>query len=479
MTIHPSLARAAGIGAAGAVALGALAFVSEADAQDAGRAPNAVADLVERVSPAVVTVLAERPTPDARAELPFGEDSPFGEFFRRFGPPRGMPSPDREGPRRTGLGSGFVLESDGYIVTNEHVVDGADSVSIRFSDGESYDADVIGVDAETDLALLKIDADDLPSVTLGDSDGIRVGEDVIAVGNPFGLGGTVTSGIVSALGRDIRQGAYVDFIQTDAAINRGNSGGPLFNMEGEVIGVNSAIFSPTGGSVGVGFAIPANIVRDVVADLKDDGVVERGWLGVMIQGVTPELAEALGLDAAEGALVADVVDGGPSDGLLRAGDVVIGFDGQDVEQSRDLPRLVGAAAAGEEVDVTVIRDGARETLTIEIGLRDSEERVAAADVEDDGGDARLGATLAPLDRETRGRLGLGPEVEGAVVTSLMDGGAAAEAGLRVGDVVLRVGETAISAPEDVVAALEDVDRGSVLIQVARGDARIFVGVPLG
>lgn len=261
-------------------------------------APGAVADLVEKASPAVVTILAtpsEQAEDTAQAQDPFGPGSPFEEFFRQFGMPQGrmmpMPGPrEHEEPRSGGvsLGSGFVMESDGYIITNNHVVDNAQKVTVRLTDNREFPAKVIGTDAQSDLALLKIDAGaDLPTLPLGDSDKTRVGDDVIAVGNPFGLGGTVTRGIVSALGRDINAGPYVDFIQTDAAINRGNSGGPLLNLEGEVIGVNSAIFSPNGGSVGVGFAIPADTVETVVAQLRDHGAVERGWLGVSIQEVTP------------------------------------------------------------------------------------------------------------------------------------------------------------------------------------------------
>ncbi len=302
------------------------------------QAPGAVADLVARVSPAVVTVLAtqEEQQADASSDQmdPFGPNSPFGEFFRRFGMPEGgMPAPQPHGehPQGMALGSGFVIDHDGYIVTNNHVVDHADSLKVRMSDDREFDATVVGTDEQTDLALIKIDAGNLPQLALGDSDAMRVGEDVIAVGNPFGLGGTVTRGIVSAKARDINAGPYVDFIQTDAAINRGNSGGPLLNMEGDVIGVNSAIYSPNGGSVGVGFAIPSNTVKTVVAQLRSSGSVERGWLGVSIQNVTPEIAAAIGLEDPHGALVADVVADGPSAGKLETGDVILSFDGKRVE----------------------------------------------------------------------------------------------------------------------------------------------------
>ncbi|HVH03324.1 MAG TPA: trypsin-like peptidase domain-containing protein, partial [Amaricoccus sp.] len=311
--------------------------------------PGTIADLVERTSPAVVTILSTQEAPDEMAGMPegspFGSGSPFEEFLRRFGMPEAMPSPQPQpqpGPRGIGVGSGFVIEDDGYIVTNNHVVDNAETVKVRLADEREFDAEVIGTDPQTDLALIKIDTTGLPELTLGDSDALRVGEDVIAVGNPFGLGGTVTRGIVSAMARDINAGPYVDFIQTDAAINRGNSGGPLLNLEGEVIGVNSAIYSPNGGSVGVGFAIPSNTVKTVIAQLRSSGSVERGWLGVTIQNVTPEIAAAIGMDDPHGALVADVVDDGPSAGKLETGDVIVSFDGKRVESSRDLPKLVSA-----------------------------------------------------------------------------------------------------------------------------------------
>ena len=487
MKIRPTFPRVAALAAAGALGLGAVAWTSGLEAQEpaAETAPIAIPELVERVSPAVVTVLAEQRAPRQGRQAqgnPF-EGTPFEDFFDQFrGPdgrsPFGRPTPPG-GRRGVGLGSGFVLESDGYIVTNHHVIDGASEVAVRFTDGREFDAEIIGSDPETDVALLKIDETGLPHVSLGDSDTLRVGEEVVAVGNPFGLGGTVTTGIVSALARDIRAGAYVDFIQTDAAINRGNSGGPLFDRDGDVMGVNTAIFSPSGGSVGVGFAIPSNIVETVVADLKEDGSVERGWLGVMIQPVTPEIAEAMELDAAEGALVADVVADSPAEGALRPGDVIRAFNGEPVETSRVLPRLVAAAEAGSEATLEIVRGGERETVTVEIGERETENTVAARTGEaPEGGAAKLGATLGPLTERARAELGLAPDVEGAVVTSLQQGGPAAEAGMQVGDVILRVGGTKVASPDEAIAELRDTGGRSVLIQIARGDARLFVGVPL-
>jgi serine protease Do len=472
---HPATRRAR-VAAMAGLAAGMLIWTPQAFARS-----NEIADLVERVSPAVVTVLATRnaqPAAQMPGGMPFPPGSPFGEFFRHFGIPEGRMAPDGGAPRQA-LGSGFMLESDGYVITNNHVVDEAGAVKIRLGDEREFTATVIGTDEQTDLALLKIDASDLPHLTLGDSDKVRVGEDVIAVGNPFGLGGTVTRGIVSATARDINSGPYVDFIQTDAAINRGNSGGPLFNMDGEVIGVNSAIYSPSGGSVGVGFAIPSNVVKTIVAQLREHGSVERGWLGVTIQNVTPEIAAAIGMKDPHGALVADVAEDGPSNGVLKTGDVIASFGGKRVADSRELPKLVAAARAGDEVSMEVLRGGGERTLSVKIGHLDA-RRMAAAGGSQDGGSAsgKLGATLATATPDTLQSLGLDPDLRGAVVTSLKGDGAAAAAGLRVGDVILRVGDKAVNSPADVRKGVEDAKADAVLMQIARQGARIFVGVPL-
>ena len=381
------------------------------------------------------------------------------------------------------LGSGFVIDHDGYIVTNNHVVDKADEVKVKLSDNREFDAKVIGTDPQSDLALIKVDAGNLPELPLGDSDKVRVGETVVAVGNPFGLGGTVTKGIVSAMARDINSGPYVDFIQTDAAINRGNSGGPLLNMEGQVIGVNSAIYSPNGGSVGVGFAIPSDTVQSVIAQLRSSGSVQRGWLGVTIQDVTPEIAAAIGLDDPHGALVADVVDGGPSAGKLETGDVILSFDGKTVKSSHELPKLVAAAAPESEVSMEVLRQGKDQTIGFKLGRFDA-DRVASlepgANKGSDAGHAsdRLGATLAPLTPDARAQLGLDDSVDGAVITSLDGAGAAADAGLEVGDVILKVGNVAVHTPADVEQALHANKGDAALLQIDRGGSRIFVGVRL-
>ena len=461
------------------------------------QAPNAVADLVERVSPAVVTVLTTQDDQASNDEdqdgpSPFGPGSPFDEFLRRFGIPNGPNGPfgqngpnggqPQEHPHGVALGSGFVLEGDGLIVTNNHVVDHAESVKVRLSDDREFDAKVMGTDQQTDLALLKIDAKDLPELKLGDSDAVRVGEDVIAVGNPFGLGGTVTRGIVSAMARDINAGPYVDFIQTDAAINRGNSGGPLLDLEGKVIGVNSAIYSPNGGSVGVGFAIPANTVKTVVAQLKDDGSVERGWLGVQIQTVTPEIATAIGLDEAKGALVADIVPDSPSVGNLEVGDVILSFDGKPVASSRELPKLVAAVEPDHDVKIEVLRQGEDKTVEFKLGKFDEATQVASAETGDEhekgASSEKLGATLAPVTETAREQLGLDEDVTGVVITSLDGKGLAADAGLEVGDVILTVGDTRVTSPGDVEKALHAAKSDAVLMQIDRHGSKVFVGVKL-
>jgi len=451
--------------------------------------PESVVDLVARTSPAVVTVLATQEADDQDSQngedaSPFGEGSPFDEFLRRFGMPNGPQGPQQQPeqhPQGVALGSGFVIDHDGYIVTNNHVVDNASSVKVRLSDDREFDAKVVGTDKQTDLAVIKIDANGLPQLALGDSDAVRVGEDVIAVGNPFGLGGTVTRGIVSAMARDIDAGPYVDFIQTDAAINRGNSGGPLLDLQGEVIGVNSAIYSPNGGSVGVGFAIPSNTVKTVVAQLRSGGAVQRGWLGVSIQNVTPEIAAAIGLNDPHGALVAEVVPNGPSVGKLETGDVILTFDGKRVESSRELPKLVAAAAPDARVSIEVLRQGQDKTVEFSVGRFDAERTASNEPAKKDESGAaseKLGATLAPITPTARAQLGLDDSLDGVVITSLDNTGRAADAGLEVGDVILQIGDTTVRTPSDVDHALRSSKANAVLLQIDRHGSRVFVGIKL-
>lgn len=449
----------------------------------ASAATGGYADLVEKVAPAVVNVFTTQPAPVAEAgPSPFGQGGPFDDFARRFG----LPLPE-QGPRGGqspvhALGSGFIIDPGGYVVTNNHVVDGATEVRIKLADQEEYAATVVGTDPDTDLALLKVSAPrPLPSVWFGESARLRTGDPVIAVGNPFGLGGSVSAGIVSARGRAIDDGPYVDFIQTDAAINRGNSGGPLFDMDGRVVGVNSAILSPNGGSVGVGFAVPSDLAKTVVAQLRETGRVDRGWLGVMVQPVTPEIAEALGLDGRSGALVAQVVPGGPAAGHLQAGDVIRTVDGTPVESVRELPKIVAAATIGKPVRLEVLRDGRPIEVAVEIGRRQPRTADAATDHGHGGKLAalgRLGVTVAPVSDELRATLGLSRTDEGAVVTSLKPDGAAARAGLTAGDVIQKLDGRIITAPADLEEAVRSANAPSVLALINRRGSTLFVGIKL-
>ncbi len=369
MRIRNSLGAAALAAMMGATALSGVAVAQQGAVEAPVPAVSAggYVDLVEAVSPAVVYIEV---TAQAPAAQPARMPPEFEEFARRFGLP--MPeAPQRQGRQMQGVGAGFIISADGQVVTNAHVVAGADTVTVKLSDGRSLQAEVLGTDTATDLALLKVTADeDLPFVRFGDSTQLKVGQDVVAIGNPFGLGNTVTAGIVSALGRDINAGPFDNFIQTDAAINRGNSGGPLFNAAGEVVGINTAIFSPSGGSVGIGFAVPSEIATRVVGDLAEKGAVERGWLGVAIQPVTEDIAAALGFEAAQGVLISEVTPDAPAAKAgLKRGDVVLSVDGAKVDSPRTLTRLVGAAAPGTEVVLEVLRGGEPMDLPVKLGNR--------------------------------------------------------------------------------------------------------------
>jgi len=433
------------------------------------------ADLIEHVRPSVVTIEVEK-TLDAQRSA-FSGDPRAEEFLQRFFGRRGMPRQQRQ-QRTRGAGSGFIIDDSGYIVTNNHVVDGADSVSVRLSDERQFDAEVVGYDDKTDLALLKIDADNLTVSTLGDSDATRVGDWVIAIGNPFGLGGTATVGIVSARGRDIRSGPYDDYMQIDAPINHGNSGGPVFNTAGEVVGVNTAIYSPNGGSVGIGFAIPANQVSDIVDELRDSGTIDRGWLGVQLQNIDEDLAEGLGLDAKQGTLVSDVVPGSPADRAgIEVGDVITGYRGEQVADARALSRMVGSSDSGEKVHLNVLR-GAKE-LNLKVTLGDAEAQVA-----DNGNEHRLqnlGLVLAPLSDDLRQRLNVDSDVTGTVVMNVDPDGLAAQQGIRRGDILLRADRQPISSPSELEKTLEkakEKGRRSVPVLVRRGDIQQFASLPV-
>ena len=485
--LAPSLLRAPVAGAA------ALAFAA---ASPALAAPESFAPLAERVTPAVVNVAVEfQQTAEGDQPFnPFGQESPFREFFERFGiePPQGGPNGPGgpRGPRRgQGVGSGFVIDDSGLIVTNNHVIEAAaendGEITVSFSDGEDLPATLIGRDERTDLALLKVDTDKtLTAVRWGDSDSARVGDWVMAVGNPFGLGSTVTTGVVSARGRVIGQGPYDDFIQTDAAINRGNSGGPSFNLNGDVIGVNTAIFSPSGGSVGIGFMIPANLARDVIEKLQDDGEVERGWLGVRIQPVTEDIQTSLDLPSTDGALISEVTSDGPAERAgLQVGDVVVGFNDDPIDSPRALSRAVASEDPGARAVVDVIRESRRRSIGVDLGdLSQLDQQLAArGDGPAQSSDARedldgLGVTLAPATAENRRRFQAAPG-EGVIVSAVEAGSPAAENGLRPGDVIREIDRKAMGAPDDVVSAIDDArdnDRQVVLMRVARPDGDVLV-----
>ena len=467
--LFPRTSNWIGVGVLGAAMLATTALPSMAD--------EALADLVETVSPSVVTIIAEQTATPVQGQEFNPNGHPFEEFFKRFGGPEGFNMPQR-GPSQ-GLGSGFVLDEAGYIVTNHHVVDNASTVTVRLSDDRTFDAEIVGTDPLTDIAVLKIDAgENLQAVDMGDSDVIRVGEDVVAIGNPFGLSSTVTTGIVSAKGRNISEGPYAEFIQTDAAINKGNSGGPLFNMEGEVIGVNSAIYSPSGGSVGLGFAVTSNIVEHIADDLRDDGQVSRGWLGVSIQTVSPQLAAAMGIDAATGALVSDVIADSPADGVLKQGDVILSFNNEAVESSGDLPILVGTTKAGTDSTLTILRDGKEQQIELTVGQHQSAAAEADTVVEDKFADSALGVTVAPLTEAARAEMGVNDTVNGVVVTELQPESPAAKAGLQRGDVIVRLGNQDVETPDALQSALDSVESDPALVLINRGGNQIFVAVEL-
>jgi serine protease Do len=480
---------------AGAVGAGILTFSafnldSGLTAQPAAprtpAAPGAsFADVIESVSPAVVNIAVMKVESAAPTSFEFRgngpgvpgqQQFPF-EFFERFfeGDPRQMPQ-----RRSEGQGSGFLIDASGYIVTNNHVAGGADEITVTLQDGRKFEASLVGSDPRTDLALIKIDADsNLPYVAFGDSDDARVGDWVVAIGNPFGLGGSATAGIISARGRDIRSGPYDDYLQLDAPINFGNSGGPVFNVAGEVVGVNTAIFSPNGGNVGIGFAIPANQAKDIVADLRENGSVERGWLGVQIQDLDEDLAASLGLSGTKGALVNEVVGDGPAaSGGIQVGDVITRFNDREIDSTRTLSRAVAAATPNTGARVTVWRDGRSRELTVELGEAQNDTVAAVTPGGGAQGSTALGLTLRGLTAGDRASLGLPEDVEGVVVTAVAPGSAAAEKGIRPGDVITRVNQQNVTSAADAAAALNAARERDepALLRVQRGDTQRFVAL---
>lgn len=446
--------------------LGLSVWVLVAVPADAAPAPDSFADLAEAHSPAVVNVSTTQFIEQGssnRPDIPPG----FQDFFEEFlDDDDNGDEDDTPQQRALSLGSGFIISADGYIVTNNHVISEADEISVRLTDGEEYDAVVVGRDPLSDIALLKIEAgSDLPYVEFGDSDNIRVGEWVMTIGNPFGLGGTVTAGIISAHHRDIGNGNYDEYIQTDASINRGNSGGPMFDMDGHVIGVNTMIFSPTGTNIGIGFAIPSNQVSRVVDQLKEFGKTRRGWIGVTIQQVTDEVAESLGLEENHGAIISSVVEDGPSDtaGILP-GDIIIEFNNTAIEEMRELPKIVADTPIDVEVDVIILRDGERMTMTLvtgELAADDVEEQEDPGEDEDQAPepeDKVLGMVLVPLDQAARQSLDLPDNIEGILIENLNRNSEAALSGVRPGDVIVQVNLKNVETVRDVEEAITGARR---------------------
>jgi len=487
------LASAAGISAAlmfGSAGFGPLTVLTTPAHAQTAQKPVGFADIVEKVKPAVISVRVKMNAGSQTSELggddnPFGPNSPFQFFFRRFGQEMPGQGPGMRGtPRRqftTGQGSGFFISADGYAVTNNHVVDKAESVEVTTDDGKTHTAKVIGTDSRTDLALIKIEGGgDFPYVHLSDQ-APRIGDWVLAVGNPFGLGGTVTAGIVSARGRDIGAGPYDDFIQIDAPVNKGNSGGPTFDVDGNVIGVNTAIFSPSGGSVGIAFAIPADTVKSVVSQLKDTGKVTRGWIGVQIQPVTADIADSLGMKQARGALVAEPQEGSPAAKAgIKSGDVIVSLNGEPVPDARTLARRISSMPPNTSVKIGVYRNGREEILSMVLGEL-PKERQASLDTskhrEQPGSDLpSLGLSLAPATAVN------GAGEQGVVVTQVDADGAAAAHGFKTGDVILDVGGKVVNAPADVSRALNEAKSGgrrTVLMRIKSEQGTRFVALPVG
>jgi serine protease Do len=469
-----------------AFTLAILGLVAAAmPAASARPAPDSFADLTARLLPAVVNISTfqtlKAPPKGSIPTLP--PDSPLNELFKNFLGPRGG------APRHaTSLGSGFIIDPSGYIVTNNHVIENGEQISVVLSDESTLPARLVGRDVKTDLALLKVNPKKpLPAVKFGDSDKARIGDWVIAIGDPFGIGSTVTAGIVSARNRNINAGPYDDFIQTDAPINKGNSGGPLFDMDGNVIGINSQIFSPSGGSVGIGFAIPSNLARDVVQQLRQFGVARRGWIGATVQAVTDELVQAFNLPSRQGALVTKVAPGSPAAKAgLAAGDLVVNFDGKAITDNRALPRIVANTPIGKTVNVDVMRKGRKASyrLTVQKLADDApaDKAVKAPPApKPQSKVAQLGLGLGPLDQAARGRFRIGPQVQGVLVTGVDPGSVAGDKNMRPGDVIVQVQGAPVKTPDDVSKAVDAAAKSGkpvALFLVSRGGDVTYVGLRL-
>jgi serine protease Do len=471
------------------------------------RGPENIADVAEQVIDAVVNISTSQRVegngrtgpsspPGQGPQVPPG--SPFEDFFKDFfenrrggqGGPGGRPGPqgqqgENRTPRRTSsLGSGFVIDPNGLVVTNNHVIADAEEINVVFNDGSRLKAELLGRDVKSDIALLQIKPEKpLTAVKFGDSDKLRLGEWVIAIGNPFSLGGSVSAGIVSARNRDIQSGPYDNYIQTDAAINRGNSGGPLFNLNGEVIGVNTAIISPSGGSIGIGFAVPSKVVTSVIDQLREFKEVRRGWLGVRIQQVTDDIAESLGLKQARGALIAGVDDKGPAKPAgIEAGDIVVKFDGRDIKEMRDLPRIVADTTVGKDVEVVIVRKGKEETKIVKLGRLEDAEKAKPASIERDApADNKtvvkksLGLDLANISPDLRTRYKIKDTVKGVVITAIDQNSAAADKRLSAGDVIVEVAQEAVATTEDFqkrIDKLKKDGRKLALLLVANPEGEV-------
>ncbi len=502
-----SIAAIAGI----ALVAGSLTAPVAALAQSHG--PESVADLAEPLLDAVVNIsTSQNVKTDGKGPVPpkLPEDSPFQEFFKDY-----FDSQKPEGGEKVNsLGSGFVIDPAGYVVTNNHVIEGADAIEVIFPNGSKLKATLVGTDTKTDLSVLKVEPKTpLKAVKFGDSRSMRIGDWVMAIGNPFGLGGSLTVGVISARGRNINAGPYDNFIQTDAAINKGNSGGPLFNMKGEVIGINTAIISPSGGSIGIGFAVPTELAQNIVQQLIEFGETRRGWLGVRVQPVTDDVAASLGMDSAKGALISGVAKGGPvENGPIQAGDVVLKFDGKDIHEMRDLLRIVAESPVGKDVDVVILRDGKEETVKVKLGqLQDATDEKASAEdqqsedgdggvvaPEDDGGtddqaqdqtpevreapQSVLGMNLVVLSNELRTEKGIAESVEGVLVASVDPGSPAEQKGMKAGDIIVEVGQDFMEVPGDVLVRVnglksEGRKNAHMMVADAQGNLRV-VALPL-
>jgi serine protease Do len=487
---------AAGLLATTVLASGGVAWSVAGAAEPPATAPLGLApvvnqagfaDLAEKVRPAVVNIATTenvdqasgQDTPNFQGQMPnFPPNSPMGQLFRHFFEGQGQM---RMAPAHA-LGSGFIIDPAGYVVTNNHVVDHAHQVKVTLNDGQNFAAKVIGRDAKTDLALLKIEsAKPLPYVAFGDSGKERVGDWVVAVGNPFGLGGTVTAGIVSAHDRDLNHGPYDDYLQIDAPINPGNSGGPLFNQSGQVIGIDTAIYSPNGGSVGIGFAIPSSVASKVVAQLREHGKVERGWLGIAMQPLTPALASAIGHPEAQGVIVNKVMADSPaSKADLQQGDVITAFNGEAIKDARELAMQVANVAGGSDAKLTILRDGKQSIVNVEIGDQPVEQ--AAVHQDDGSSSAPVGMALTTLTHDEQQQLGLDPSVKGVVVARVTPGSQADQSGVQSGDVIVRIGNETVTSPSEVSAkihAAEHDKREAVPLLVMRDGSTYYLALQLG